>query len=291
MMFPNQERFVGLIAPRCVEVSLVLLSAWMLAGLLVGTDNTSTPKMLISAVETNNSPTKTVDVQMLKDANLFGEVAAVKATNQKPALTSPVVDSRLNIKLIGTVVAGKKSAAMVTTGGSSKQAIFFLKEEIQAGVSLEKVEATAIVVSNRGKRERISIEASKQIQRAVVAPPPRPQYAAPVIGIANQVNRKINKNKLQSQMRNFSTLLSQARVSPHFTNKKPDGFTISEIAKGSLYEEIGLRNGDVIKKVNGESVTGAEQAMRMYRELQNATFIDVEVERAGTMQQFSYVIQ
>jgi len=107
----------------------------------------------------------------------------------------------------------------------------------------------------------------------------------------NIVNRKIDRNKLNSQMRNFSTLLSQARVSPHFTNKKPDGFTISEIVKGSLYEEIGLKNGDVIKKVNGESVTGAEQAMRMYRELQSATFIDVEVERAGTLQQISYVIQ
>ncbi|MDQ6983279.1 MAG: type II secretion system protein GspC, partial [Ghiorsea sp.] len=63
------------------------------------------------------------------------------------------------------------------------------------------------------------------------------------------------------------------------------------IVKGSLYEEIGLMNGDIIKSVNGESVTGAEQAMRMYRELQSATFIDVEVERNGTMQQISYVIQ
>ncbi|MDX8382066.1 MAG: type II secretion system protein N [Ghiorsea sp.] len=290
MMFPNQERFIGLIAPRGVEVALVLLSAWMLAGLLVGTNNTSTPQMLTSDVENNNTSTKALDVRMLKGVKLFGEVSAVKTHVQKPALTSPVVDSRLNIKLIGTVVAGKKSAAMVTTGGSSKQAIFFLKEEIQSGVFLEKVEATAIVVSNRGKRERISIEASKPIKQAVIARA-RPTYSAPVIPIANQVNRKINKSKLQSQMRNFSTLLSQARVSPHFSNKKPDGFTISEIAKGSLYEEIGLRNGDVIKKVNGESVTGAEQAMRMYRELQNATFIDVEVERAGTMQQFSYVIQ
>jgi len=47
----------------------------------------------------------------------------------------------------------------------------------------------------------------------------------------------------------------------------------------------------VIQKVNGEEVTGAEQAMRMYRELQSATFIDIEVQRNGTVQQISYTIQ
>jgi len=104
-------------------------------------------------------------------------------------------------------------------------------------------------------------------------------------------SRRIDRQHLQKQMRNFSTLLSQARVTPHFTNGKPDGFMISEIVKGSLYEEIGLQNGDIIQKVNGESVTGAEQAMRMYRELQSATFIDVEVMRNGVIQQISYVIQ
>jgi len=286
----THSRSILVLAPQAVEIIITLLTAWMLAGVLVSNQNTYLPQLVTNEVQRVLNPTKELDSKVLKSVSLFGEVAATPTVVQQTVVTSQVVDSRLNIKLIGTVVAGKKSAAMLTIGGSTKQAIFFLKEEIQRNVSLEEVEAAAIVVNNQGKRERISIEASKPIQQTVVAPAPR-QFAAPSIPIATQVNRKINKNKLQSQMRNFSTLLSQARVSPHFSNKKPDGFTISEIAKGSLYEEIGLRNGDVIKKVNGESVTGAEQAMRMYRELQNATFIDVEVERAGTLQQFSYVIQ
>ena len=230
-----------------------------------------------------------VDINLLQRTPLFGKAASEQAVTQPQKEDKPVTASRLNIKLIGTVVAGDKSAAMVSVQSSRKQEVFFLHEEIQPRVTLEEVAATEIVVSNHGKRERISIEAGKPIAQAPRAATPR--KTAPRISMANSINRKINRNKLNSQMRNFSTLLSQARVSPHFTNKKPDGFTISEIVKGSLYEEIGLKNGDIIKKVNGESVTGAEQAMRMYRELQNATFIDVEVERAGTLQQISYVIQ
>ncbi len=276
-------------APRGLEIFLVLLAAWLLAGLFASNPLEKSKHVLVN--ENSGETSEAFDASLLRGVDLFGEMAVPKdvPAQEKPK-NEPVKESRLQIKLIGTVVAGDKSAAMVSAGGSRKQEVFFLHEAIQPNVTLEEVEATAIVVSNRGKRERISIEAGKALVQQSTKPVVKPRRA-PQIPIATQVNRKINRQKLNSQMRNFSTLLSQARVSPHFTNGKPDGFTISEIVKGSLYEEIGLLNGDIIKSVNGESVTGAEQAMRMYRELQHATFIDVEVERAGSLQQISYVIQ
>ena len=275
--------------PKWVELALVVLLAWLVAALFVS--NTPSPTLMAEKTKGTQVAEALVDDTLLQNVNLFGQSRSVasKPVTQQPE-TTPVTESRLNIKLIGTVVAGDKSAAMVTVGGSKKQAVFFLNEEIEPNVKLIEVEPTEIVVSNRGKRERISIEAGKPLAKA--APVAAPRRAAPRSPIRTDVlNKRIDRNHLNSQMRNFSTLLSQARVSPHFTNGKPDGFKISEIVKGSLYEEIGLLNGDIIKAVNGESVTGAEQAMRMYRELQSATFIDVEVERNGTMQQISYVIQ
>ncbi len=275
--------------PRGLEIILLLFAAWLLAGLFANNQPNEVNHIFMG--DAASEAVKPFDAESLRKVALFGQIATprvVKPTPQQPN-NEPVKESRLQIKLIGTVVAGNKSAAMVSAGGSRKQEVFFLHEEMQPNVTLEEVEATAIVVSNHGKRERISIEAGKKIvQQAKAVVKPRRISQIP---LASQVNRKINRQKLNSQMRNFSTLLSQARVSPHFSNGKPDGFTISEIVKGSLYEEIGLLNGDIIKAVNGESVTGAEQAMRMYRELQHATFIDVEVERAGSLQQISYVIQ
>jgi general secretion pathway protein C len=269
--------------PRWAEYGLVILMAWFVSGLLV-----SNPKSInqqLPVLQEKTKVTSNMDT-LFQEVSLFGQA---QVEEQKVKQTVAVVASKLNIKLVGTVVAGKKSAAMVTVAGSKKQQVFFLDEEVQPGVLLKQVEAATIVVDNRGKMERIALEAGKQLVNAPANPVqvPRFQQRAKL----PLTNRRLNKQKLQKQMRNFSTLLSQARVTPHFTNKKPDGFMISNIVKGSLYEEIGLLNGDVIKKVNGESVTGAEQAMRMYRELQNATFIDVEIERSGSLQQLSYTIQ
>ena len=275
--------------PRWLEIGLVVLAAWLVSGWWTNSEHGALPSAQTN--EQVHPVAQDVDINLLRQTPLFGQVASQQAVTQLRKEDKPVVESRLNIKLIGTVVAGEKSAAMVSVQSSRKQEVFFLHEEIQPHVTLEEVAATEIVVNNHGKRERISIEAGKPIAQAPRVTAPQKAAAVPRVAMPDTINRKINRSKLNAQMRNFSTLLSQARVSPHFTNKKPDGFVISEIVKGSLYEEIGLKNGDIIKKVNGESVTGAEQAMRMYRELQSATFIDVEIERNGRLQQISYVIR
>ncbi|MDQ7005109.1 MAG: type II secretion system protein N [Ghiorsea sp.] len=275
--------------PRWIEVALVLLGAWLVAGFIVMPFQM--PSSVVKPIASAESQSLQVDDSFLRKVDLFGKPQVFKKTQpiSQPTHT-PVTVSRLNIKLIGTVVAGDRSAAMVTVGTSKKQAVFFLKEEIQPNVTLIAVDPMAIVVKHGANRERIAIETGKRLIKASAVAAPR--RVAPRVPIRTDVlNKRIDRNHLNSQMRNFSTLLSQARVSPHFSNGKPDGFKISDIVKGSLYEEIGLLNGDIIKVVNGESVTGAEQAMRMYRELQSATFIDVEVERNGSMQQISYVIQ
>jgi len=269
--------------PRWLEYGLVLLAAWLMAGLFVTNSPMQGKSQLLSGQAIQTTMQQLPTERFLSKVHLFGEPLKQEVKREKQVA---VVDSKLNVKLIGTVVAGVKSAAVVSVNGSQKQQVFFLDEEIQPQVVLRAVEATEIVVENHGKRERISIEAGKSIV-AVQSNQVR-QVARPA---ARRLDRRIDKRHLQSQMRNFSTLLSQARVTPHFTNKKADGFIISEIVKGSLYEEIGLKNGDVIQKVNGESVTSAEQAMRMYRELQNSTFIDVEINRGGSLQQVSYSIQ
>ena len=271
--------------PRGLEFAFVLLASWLVANALIQDEFTQSP--LSATMDTEQKPLiSSADVQ-LKNVDLFGK--ATSESLKKVAKDEPVKVSKLNIKLIGTVVAGAKSAAMVMRNGKQDQEVYFLGESIQPNVELIEVSVLEIVINNAGKKEHISLEMGAAIANPTPVINNRAKRGRPKP--TRHEDRKIDRGHLQNQMRNFSTLLSQARVTPHFTDKKADGFTISDIVKGSLYEEIGLINGDVIQKVNGESVTSAEQAMRMYRELQNSTFIDVEIVRNGSVQQVSYTIQ
>jgi S1-C subfamily serine protease len=62
---------------------------------------------------------------------------------------------------------------------------------------------------------------------------------------------------------------------------KPDGVVISEIQPGSLFENVGLVNGDIIQEVNGKPVTGVADLLSLYRELRPGANLSVKVSRTG----------
>lgn len=269
-------------APRVTEVVLVMMLAWVLTSWWV---SVPVPTLkLATHSQLNASPAlgKTA-IQNMADIALFG-VMQRDTPKIKVAAPKVVVASRLDIKLLGTVVAGERSAAVVALKGAAKQQVFFLHDTIQSGVTLDAVEVDAIVVDNQGKPERIGLYKSKNVGQYAS---PKPTYQAN----KNSSRRLLKRSNLNAQVRDFPKLLSQARVIPYFEQGKAKGFVISDIVSNSLYQQIGLQNGDVIQKVNGKAVTSAEQAMAMYQALQNAPSIDLELKRAGSIVPIHYDIQ
>jgi len=279
----NQSRLVdGLLrqTPRLTEFGLVVLLAWMVAGWIVSDQGDQTD---VGGVSTLPIESKLPDLSSLANTSLFG--AIVKAAVAPKPVAQPVQVSRLNLKLLGTVVAGEHSAAIVKLGGSREQNVFFIGDAVQPGVKLHDVEADAIVVERNGKLERIVMDEGARLNGAShrIANPTRPAV--------HRMQRRVNRKQLQSQIQDFPKLLSQARVIPHYIDGKADGFTITNIVPGSLYTQVGLRNGDIIRKVNGQQVTSAQQAMAMYQALQSSPSIDVELMRAGQVQNVHYDIR
>ncbi len=271
--------------PLLFELTLVAMLAWVVSGWLLPSNDLK-PSGL--SENTREATATLPDITRLLTVPLFGklQVRATKPVVQKP---KPVVVSRLNIKLLGTIVAGENSAAIVAVAKRREQQVFFIGDRIQPGVILKEVEAEAIVVERGGKLERISLE---QGAKLTVTPMPGAAIAAnPGLASAQPTSIKMNRAHLQQQLQNFPVLMTQAKASPHFVNGKPGGFAITQIAPGSLYQQAGLQNGDIILTVNGKQITNAKQAMNMYQTLKSATAIDLELIRAGQIRKIHYDIR
>lgn len=273
--------------PLLTEFGLVVLLAWIVSGWLLPGEKTE-PSGLMR--ESAGSAAALPDLTGLLAVPLFGESPAqIQSAGPVVKKAAPIVRSPLMLKLLGTVVAGEESAAIISLTAGSDQRVFLIGETIQPGVTLHAVEPWAIVVDRAGILERVSLEQGAELTAAsmpVKAAAGFPEAASPVA-----VQRRMNRGRVQQQLGDFPTLLSQARVIPNFTDGKPDGFVISEIVQGSLYQQAGLLNGDIILKINGQQVTDARQAMSMFQELQNASAIDLELRRAGQVKRVHYDIR
>lgn len=270
--------------PRAVEALAVLGLLWAASGWF---DVSSEEKgaSLPPSMETDALP----DMALLVSTPLFGGSHAAPVESPKPVVATP---SRLQVTLLGTVVAGPRSAAVLSMPGNGEQKVVHLGENIQSGVTLKTVESDAITVDNHGRLERIEIRKDKLAMAAQVRRPdesPVTSAARPVAAGAKQI--AVDRNSLNQSLQDIPTLLAQARVVPHFSGGNADGFMITDIAANSLYQQAGLQNGDVIRKVNGTEIRGPQQAMLMYQQLQHAKAIDLEVGRAGVVQQLHYTIR
>jgi len=67
----------------------------------------------------------------------------------------------------------------------------------------------------------------------------------------------VSKTDIDKAFKNMSQMLTQVRIRPYFSEGKPDGFLVSRIKQGSIFQKMGLKNGDVIQGVNDSPIGSA----------------------------------
>jgi hypothetical protein len=76
-------------------------------------------------------------------------------------------------------------------------------------------------------------------------------------------------------------LSATARIVPSIKDGQPVGFKLYSIRSGSIFAQLGLQNGDTVRRVNGMDVSSPEKALEIYGRLREATRLTIELERRG----------
>lgn len=56
-----------------------------------------------------------------------------------------------------------------------------------------------------------------------------------------------------------------------------EGFRFSSIKKGSVYEDLGFKIGDVITEVEGEKINSPERALELYNKFETSSRVQMLV--------------
>lgn len=92
-------------------------------------------------------------------------------------------------------------------------------------------------------------------------------------------------------MKDFNTILTQARAVPNFENGQASGYKLFQIVPGSIYDKLGLKNGDVIAGVDGQPINDPAKAFELLGKLkEGASHMELQVKRNGQAQTYTYDI-
>ena len=90
----------------------------------------------------------------------------------------------------------------------------------------------------------------------------------------------------------MNELITQARLVPNFgPDRKVDGFRIFRVRPGSLFQNLGLKNGDVIHRVNGVELDDAQKGFEFFQTLSDQSNFTIDLKRGNDRKTFKYDVK
>lgn len=87
----------------------------------------------------------------------------------------------------------------------------------------------------------------------------------------------LDRTAVEASLADVDQAMSQVSVQPVLVHNRPAGVRVSPFLPGSIFAQLGLRNGDVIVGVNGESITRPEQAAGLLEKIKEGGDVSIQV--------------
>ncbi|MFQ5431833.1 MAG: type II secretion system protein GspC [Nitrospinota bacterium] len=243
---------------------------------------------------------KKADYSVIKRRNIFNpEQAAVS-----PAVISPddntlmaAVPTALNLQLIGTVNtdSGDNSFAVILDKGTKKQNLLRINDEVAPGAVIVAISRLSVLINNAGRMESLSVEMkSGSGTRSGRTRPTTASSGSPHGGVWKVSEGRVimDKRFLEKQLTRVNDLMTQVRAVPHMNKDKVmQGFKVFQIRRGSVFQKVGLKNHDVIQRINGQKLDSVEKGLDLFAALRDETHFTLDILRNNANKTINIEIQ
>lgn len=241
---------------------------------------------------------RTVNISGILSRNIFDSEARKRVNNSGPIDSNNLHPSTLSVELLGTIVfkASRYSMALIRDRGTNRSEYYGVGDRVLTAV-IQKIERFRVILEQGGRLEVLELKAAESKiagSNPFHTVPSTPRTSQPG-GDFEEIgpNRfAIPQTDVDDALNNFSKILTQARMVPNLTDdNRTDGFKVFQIKDGSIYQRLGMKDNDIIKRVNGQDLDSFEKATGLFSALRNEKTISIDIVRNGTRLNYTYEIR
>ncbi len=211
--------------------------------------------------------------------NLFRSALQPKDSNGETPVANdegPLEETALALRLLGTVASDDPTVARAALEDTElrQRLVVRVGDRVKEKATVYRIERRRIVLAENDGMRELSLDDEPPL---LTAPMARRRAALNRRRSSPPRGPKVTRETVQETLRDPSTLFQQARFLPKYEDGQMQGYQISGIKPGSLVEEMGLSDGDVIVGANGvaiDSPTAGGQLFRQINEVDELTFTE-----------------
>lgn len=267
---------------RILNAALLALLAWFAAGVVWWLLGPKPSAPVAAPAPLAAAPTSSQDLSSL--VALFARPTSPAAVAQAP--------SSLNYKLRGVIAAtGKQPAAAILQGSAPVALVIKLGDELEAGVTLTSVAPDHLMLDNRGKPERLELDAkpAATLDQGASVASGGPSIPSPAMRLAitpPNDERVLSRQQLAAGMQS----LNVADWSKGLIDAPGGGILVENPTAQPIAPMLGLQGGDVLKSVNGALMNKTNDISMLYGAFTRETLVNVSLIRNATVMQFKFRI-
>jgi general secretion pathway protein C len=195
------------------------------------------------------------------------------------------------VRLWGTGLHGGESRAVIEDTATHRQDLYRVGDEI-GGARVAAIDWDRVTLSRNGVEETLEITAPGEPATADTAPGDAASPAAtPTIRRTGANGFVVDRREIAGAVDNMSGLLTQLRAVAEVQDGRPAGFRLFQLKDDSLFHRLGLENGDVVQRVNGNPVGDPTALLGFLSRLRTEPRVALDVVRGGTPRTLVYELR
>lgn len=228
------------------------------------------------------------DYGLIIEKDIFGTTEVKeKPVEEKKEEVAGLEPTTLNVVLLGTTGGDPQATVAVIMDPSKRKQQLYREGDKVQGALVKKILRGKVIIQVDGKDEILKMEKGKRKEKRVTKSARR-RKPSPSRRPRRPISRTLRKSDIQASLEDISSVLSQVRIRPHFTGGKSDGLTLSRIKSRSLFNKLGLRNGDILRGVDGSAINKPDDLMTLYEKLKSGSRVSLDITRRGQQKTINY---
>ena len=277
-------------AIRLLNLLLVVWIAWLLAATTWSILNktqpveTAPPEAVPVTPQVNQQEEL---VRQLPNWHLFGE-AAQEAEPVKQAVPVDAPDTRLKLILHGTFSSDDPELARAIIADERGNEEMYAKGDILPGdAELSEIQSDKVILLRGGRYETLRLPREETAGGGTIISVATESTSSPET-VDNDTSERLQSLR-QNLKRNPNSLFGLVRTIP----KKDDhgkmiGYTLQPGREPELFEQMGLKPGDIVTRLNDISLDNLASGMQALKSAQSGDTVSMTVLRGNQQQTLTF---
>jgi len=226
--------------------------------------------------------TAPTDYEAILQSNLFAGADNAADSRRSQALDSMPSAEELGLRLVGAIAGGPAiSRANIQDVKAKTTGVYRIGDTV-ASATIEAIQQDAVVLRQEGRQLILRLHAGTAGAETQPAAPadPKNEEKAPAQG------KQATLPPVKADY--VAEVFRKATIEPYVKNDKTEGLRITGLDKIPMAEMFGLRNGDIIRSVNGQQLTSKQKAFQVLMKARTQSKVDIELLRNGKSKDLSF---